>query len=49
MFNEYLKMKDLRRKAIKEGNFSLAESYLNTMDDIFNSLTEEEREISYLY
>jgi len=49
MFNEYLKMKDLRRDALRERNFSLAEEYLKAMDDIFNSLTKEEREVSYLY
>lgn len=49
MFNEYLKMKDLRRDALREKNFSLAKKYLEAMDNIFERLTQEEREISYLY
>jgi hypothetical protein len=49
MFNEYLKMKDLRRDALRERNFSLAEEYLRAMKNIFNNLTLEEREASYLY
>lgn len=49
MFDEYLKMKDLRRDALREKNFSLAEKYLEAMDNIFDKLTLEEREISYLY
>lgn len=49
MFNEYLKMKDQRRDALRERNFPLAEEYLKVMDNIFDSLTKEEREASYLY
>lgn len=49
MLNEYLKIKDLRKKALKEKNYQLADEYLKKMSSIFDMLTQEEKEISYIY
>lgn len=49
MLNEYLKTKDLRKEALKEKNYQLAEEYLKKMDSLFVMLSNDEKNITYIY
>lgn len=47
--NEYLTLKDLRRDALKSSNTFLAQELLDKMNVLYDSLTEDEKNISHLY
>lgn len=49
MLNEYFRTKDLRREAIKERNYLLADEYLKKLEMLLKNLSPEEREYTYYY